>query len=183
MSNCNYDPLTIEAWNTYTNNYEDTPEVNAMKRRILDSAIQVVEEYIGYPILASDQHEEFTGVEGRKLYLHGTPITFVYDVILNGEHMSEGFGFVWNPECLYFDRPLKPKDAVFVHYSSGWSKNQVPALITQTVYRIATLMLTEANGNIGITSSSYSDGSRSFVNYQNYQKFLSPLRGFKTRWV
>ena len=49
------------------------------------------------------------------------------------------------------------------------------------VLRIASLMLAEQGGNIGVTSKSFSDQTRTFVNYSNYNKFLQPLAIYKSR--
>ena len=66
-----------------------------------------------------------------------------------------------------------------VTYTSGWKDDSFPALITLSVLRIATLMLTEGNGNIGLTGKSYADNSRTFINYSNYRKYLQPLDGLR----
>ena len=49
------------------------------------------------------------------------------------------------------------------------------------ILRIASLMLSEQGGNIGVTSKSFSDQSRTFVNYSNYNKFLNPLSIYRSR--
>jgi hypothetical protein len=52
----------------------------------------------------------------------------------------------------------------------------VPALLRQTTLRIAALLLSESDNNIGVTSKSFADsGSRSFLNYTNFDKYLAPL--------
>lgn len=60
---------------------------------------------------------------------------------------------------------------------SRWSENPTdrPMSISLSILRIATLMLMEAGGNIGLTGKSFSDNSRTFVSYSNYRKYLQPL--------
>jgi hypothetical protein len=56
----------------------------------------------------------------------------------------------------------------------------MPSLFKQTALRIAALLLTENDGNIGITSKSFGDsGSRSFMSYTNFDKYLSPLSRYR----
>ena len=57
----------------------------------------------------------------------------------------------------------------------------MPYAIRMAVLRIASLMLAEQGGNIGVTSKSFSDQTRTFVNYSNYNKFLQPLAIYKSR--
>ena len=56
-----------------------------------------------------------------------------------------------------------------------WDTDKVPSMVILTILRIATLMLTEGGGNIGLTGKSFADNSRTFVNYSNYRKYLQPL--------
>jgi hypothetical protein len=56
----------------------------------------------------------------------------------------------------------------------------MPAIFKQTALRIAALLATEANDNIGITSKQFGDsGSRTFISYTNFDKYLSPLSKYK----
>jgi hypothetical protein len=56
----------------------------------------------------------------------------------------------------------------------------VPPILKQTILRIATLLLTEADNNIGITSKQFGDsGGRTFINYTNFDKYLNPLSRYR----
>lgn len=59
--------------------------------------------------------------------------------------------------------------------SDIWGSDSIPAVVVLSVMRIATLMLSETNGNIGLTGRSFADNSRTFINYSNYRKYLQPL--------
>lgn len=61
----------------------------------------------------------------------------------------------------------------------NWNADNMPALIKETILRIASLMLMEAGENIGLTGKSFSDNSRSFVSYTNYDKYLRPIQNFR----
>lgn len=56
-----------------------------------------------------------------------------------------------------------------------WCSEGLPASIKLSILRIATLMLQETGGNIGLTGKSFGDNSRTFINYSNYRKYLQPL--------
>lgn len=55
----------------------------------------------------------------------------------------------------------------------------VPSVIRLTVLRLATLMLMEAGENIGVSSKSMPDNSRTFISYTNYNKYLQPLQNLR----
>lgn len=54
-----------------------------------------------------------------------------------------------------------------------------PDIIKLTIKRIATLLLMEAGENIGVTSKSMPDNSRTFINYTNYFKYLRPIQNYR----
>lgn len=60
-----------------------------------------------------------------------------------------------------------------------WGADEMPEVVKLSILRIATLMLSETGGNIGLTGKSFSDNSRTFVNYSNYRKYLQPLDGIR----
>jgi len=58
--------------------------------------------------------------------------------------------------------------------------NELPPLIKITVLRIGALLESESGGNIGITGNQFQEGgSRTFVNYTNFMKFLSPISHYR----
>jgi hypothetical protein len=67
------------------------------------------------------------------------------------------------------------EDNISLSYTAGWEIGQMPSVIVVSILRIATLMLSETGGNIGLTGKSFADNSRTFVNYSNYRKYLAPL--------
>jgi hypothetical protein len=57
---------------------------------------------------------------------------------------------------------------------------EVPQLIKMTVMRIAALLQTESDMNIGVTSKSFGEGgSRTFVNTVNYDKYLIQISSYR----
>jgi hypothetical protein len=56
----------------------------------------------------------------------------------------------------------------------------LPEVIKLTALRIATLLQTEGDNNIGVTSKSFGDsGARTFVSYTNYDRYLLPISKYK----
>lgn len=54
-----------------------------------------------------------------------------------------------------------------------------PKVIKLTVLRVATLLLMEAGENIGVTSKSMPDNSKTFINYTSYMKYLRPCQNWR----
>jgi hypothetical protein len=56
----------------------------------------------------------------------------------------------------------------------------LPKIIISTILRIAALLQTESDSNIGITSKYFGDsGTRTFTNYTDYTKYLLPISSYK----
>ena len=56
-----------------------------------------------------------------------------------------------------------------------WEAPEMPEVVKLSILRVATLMLSESGGNIGLTGKSFDGNSRTFINYSNYRKYLQPL--------
>ena len=70
---------------------------------------------------------------------------------------------------------------ISLSFMAGWDEDSMPSTIRLAVLRIATLMLQETGGNIGLTGKSFADNSRTFVSYSNYRKYLEPLSPLRIR--
>jgi hypothetical protein len=56
----------------------------------------------------------------------------------------------------------------------------LPNIIKTTVLRIAALLQTESDSNIGVTSKSFGEsGSRTFVSFTNFDKYLLPISKYR----
>lgn len=109
--------VSLAEFNAYTGNYETSEAVDAQKTQMLNSAQNIVEDFLRFD-----------------------PET--YD---------------WTEAGL----------------------TACPDLIKLTVNRIATLLLMEAGENIGVTSKSMPDNSRTFINYTSYFKYLRPIQNYR----
>ena len=111
--------LTLEEFNAYSGNYEASDEIKDQKTMVLESAQNMVSDFLRFD-----------------------PETFDWT-----ELTTEG-------TC--------------------------PQIIKLTVLRIATLLLMEAGENIGVTSKSMPDNSRTFINYTSYMKYLRPIQNWRS---
>ena len=172
MSDCilNKSVVSLDEFNTYSNNFSDTEGDVKLKVNLLNSAQSVVEEWLGYSLASCHHKEIHIGTNQKIIYLDAMPITTVWSVTIGDkvlEPVSHGISSVTLP-CI-----ARNGEEIVVEYDSGWQ--EVPDLIKTTILRIATLLLTESNGNIGLTSKSFPDNTRNFLNYTNFSKYLEPL--------
>lgn len=174
----------LRAFNNYSLNMEDSPEVNDLKKRYLITAKEIVQSYLGYSLDIHQVEEEHIFTGSYDIYLREFPVLEVYDVILadgkpllpqyytlRGDHIRIHTGH--RNEYLN-DFSLWKEDEILIEYAAGY--RIIPDIVVQTILRIASLLQTESNGNIGLQSKSYgNDGSRSFMNFTSFQKYLDPL--------
>ena len=58
--------------------------------------------------------------------------------------------------------------------------NYIPEIIKSTILRIAAILQSESDSNIGVTSKSFGDsGNRTFINYTNFDKYLQPISSYR----
>ena len=59
-------------------------------------------------------------------------------------------------------------------------KSNLPNAILMTIFRIAALLQSESDSNIGVTSKSFGDsGNRSYTNYTNFDKYLIQISKYR----
>ena len=165
----------------YSGNYEDSPEAIQFKKSCILYAIEVVESYLGYSLEQKNYEEEHISTGTRKVYTYAQPIQNVYDVYINGLVMDPLEYEVYGNYIKTANHMEKfPKDAVIeIDYCAGYG-NRLPDIIKQVILQIATLNLSSAGENIAVTSVSMPDNSRSFINYSNYNKWLSTLQKLRS---
>jgi hypothetical protein len=171
--------VTTDMFNTYSGNFEDSPGAVMLKGSFLTSAEEIVTGYLGYNP-TSQQYTDvvLSGTGKHTLYVPSRNITQLHALsvnetlmdlsgfILSGDHIrSRGTRWVFPPG----------RENIIISYTAGWEIPLMPSVITLSILRVATLMLSEMGGNIGLTGKSFADNSRTFINYSNYKKYLQPL--------
>lgn len=175
--------ITVTEFQTYTNYYEENME--SMLQTYIDSAENIVENYLGYDPTENDYEEIITSIGSDKLYTripHISEFSYVIDKdtdeMLTDCISNENYIYDRNGEEV-FKEGRKYK----VCYVGGWSSKEMPADIRMAVLRIASVQLAESDGNIGLSSKSFADMSRSFMNYTSYDKFLKPLLPYRSKAI
>jgi hypothetical protein len=209
-------------------------EDSAGLQMYIDSATDILKNYIGYDPEISFNTEHIKGYNSNKLQLKHKPVNSVYRITeyLSGRVLFElgrsvsQSDYIASEEFVVFKDIIFPDSRLIVEYTSGFgaidfsfyvidggnagtaerdaaydcgfsysehganiifggyaanaSAVEMPAIFKQTALRIAALLATEANDNIGITSKQFGDsGSRTFINYTNFDKYLSPLSKYR----
>jgi len=168
--------ITIEQLKIYAKaeSYEDD-----LLQIHLDTAYSMIEDYIGYSLEEKAYtynltYKDIYGKDNQYILLKAFPATDI-ELTINGEVYTD---YTIDNFVLYFNKAILKTDLVAISYLAGYSV--YPPVIDNTALEIATLLIMEAGQNIGLTSKSFDGGmSRQFVNYTNYDKYLSKLKGFK----
>lgn len=170
--------ISIEQLRAYTGNYEE--DTLGLYDVVVQSATEIVVDYLGYNPWYESYDEWISGAGGRKLYLNARDIENVNFLEINGQE-ADICDIGYKDDYIY---SLSGKaifkegvDNIHVMYTAGL--RQLPKLLTLSTLRIASLMLQEFNSNIGISSKSFADQSRTFINYSNYDKYLQPLKALR----
>jgi hypothetical protein len=170
---------SIAMFNTYSGNYEDASEAVQLKGAFLSTAEDIVISYLGF----DPKQQEYTdvvasGSGSRRLYLPCRNITAVQALTVGTTAVDTALVTACDDHIRFVDHATKfpiGEDNIVVSFTAGWEIEQMPSVIVVSILRIATLMLSETGGNIGLTGKSFADNSRTFINYSNYRKYLQPL--------
>lgn len=168
--------VSVAQFNTFTGNRETATDIVSMKEQMLKTAQEIVSEYLGYPI-ENCEHDDYLSPIGQPtLYLNAYPITSIIALSLSGTEIPSS-DYSVRGRGLRLNDGVWPVgiDTVHCRYMAGWTNLNVPSEVCQTIIQIASLLLQEAGGNIGITGKSMSENSRTFINYTNFKRWLEKL--------
>lgn len=170
--------MNIELFNDYTGNVDNSTETMAVKQTCLDAACEIVNAYLGYDTSVKVHHDYLSGIGINRIYPMARHITEVTGLTVNGAEVSD---YELIDDHIRLNAGVFPEgvENIEIRYSAGWTESQLPDSIRITVLQIASLMFQEANGNIGVTSKSMGDNSRTFVNYTNFDKWLSKIDNWR----
>lgn len=174
--------VPVEVFNAYSGNYEDIPESAEMKKTFLLSAEEIVSSYLSYhPEEKLYSDVALAGMDKSHVLLPTRPIRELIELTVDGIEIPESEILLIDDRIRFKDRKriFRKESIISVTYRGGWSMDDMPAVIRLSIMRIATLMLSETGGNIGLTGKSFADNSRTFINYSNYKKYLEPLDGLR----
>ena len=166
--------VTVTQLNEYTGN----EETSTLKEVYIASAEEVIKDYLGYDPLIQEYTHIYSGVGDYRLYLKAQPIVYLASITIDDEEYDvedftlDGFSIYKTDYENVFTSGL---DNIVLEYTAGYDDVDLPGIIQLTTLRIASLMLQESGGNIGISGKTFADTSRSFINYSDYKKYLKPL--------
>jgi hypothetical protein len=171
--------ISKEEFEQYTDNY---PDDDVLIDVYIDSAVNIIVDYLGYDPIKQSHTELYSGDGSIELELKNTKIHSIEVLAISGEEKTE---FVIDDNRLVLtngDKFIQGTKNILVQYTGGYEP--IPGIIKMTALRIAALLSTESDGNIGITSKTFQDsGSRTFVNTTNFNKYLAPIESYKLkRW-
>ena len=168
--------VTLVEFNTYSGNMENSPAVVSMKERMLKAAQEIVSDYLGYNVEETEYNDYLSPIGQPVLYLNAYPVSRILSLSLCGSDIPAS-DYTIGGRGIRLNSGVWPTgiDTVFCSYEAGWTAVTVPENVKMTILQIASLMLEESGGNIGITGKTMAENSRTFINYTNYDKWLKKL--------
>lgn len=169
--------VTTTELQTYKGSQDDNSDLLDI---YINSAESIVEDYIGYSLSENTYTLYLSGLNIDKILVPVYPVQTITSITIDGisydvdDFYIDGkfIGYI-NGSNVFTDGLNNVKLEVVAGFET------IPDIIKITILRIATLLSMESEGNIGITNKSFSDGSRTFINYTNFSKYLSALDKFK----
>jgi len=168
--------ITIDDLRKYTGSYD---EDNATLQICINSAEQIINDYVGFQCEPQEYSITLSGI-GTERLLVNYPIQEITELYIDDveqsvdEYSINGRWIIRNDGRSVFTEGINNIRLTFV---GGYT--DIPDIFKLTALRIAALLALESQGNIGITNKSFADGSRTFINYTNFNKYLAPLDRFK----
>jgi hypothetical protein len=174
--------ITVAELQKYSNVHDTDEE---LQQGYIDSAENIIESYLGYSPVCRSYSGHFRGNGSHELQLKARPIVALVSVVIDGASvpLSE-FSFNDDSEFINCDRVFPRGADIKIEYSAGWDplpdSDNLPRIIKLTALRIAALLQTESDSNIGVTSKSFADsGTRAFVNTVDYHRYLIQISSYK----
>ena len=140
----------------------------------IGAAQNIVENYLGYEVEIKEYTKHFTLHSSNVIKCGVKNITVVSEITVDGTPVDN---YYIDDDKIVLKQPVI-SDNIIVTFTAGFSTD-LPQIIRLTVLRIAALLQTESNNNIGISGKSFMDGSRTFMNFTNYDKYLISCSKYK----
>jgi hypothetical protein len=206
-----------------------------MPKMYLDTATDIVCNYLGYDLTAKLNIEYYNGTGTNKIQLKAKPVSLIYSImdietnnyLFLADKTKQEQDYYITEEFVEFKNITLPQTKLEINYFSGYGYIDprvdvigrgdstttswtsvikcgdyddiifggysdtftndfsiinigLPTIFTQTILRIAALLQTESGGDIGVTSKSFGDsGTRSFINFTNFSKYLEPVSKYR----
>ena len=147
---------------------------NNIAELFIGASQDIVENYLGYEIENKEYTKHFSLHSSNIIKCEVKNITAVSEITIDGTPVDN---YYIDDDKIILNQPVI-SDNIIVKFTAGFSTD-LPQIIKLTVLRIAALLQTESNNNIGISGKSFMDGSRTFVNFTDYSKYLIQCSKYK----
>lgn len=140
----------------------------------IGAAQNIVENYLGYEIESKEYTKHFALHTSNIIKCGVKNITAVSKITIDGTPVED---YYIDDDKIILKQPVI-SDNIIITFTAGFSTD-LPQIIKLTVLRIAALLQTESNNNIGISGKSFMDGSRTFTNFTNFERYLIACSKYK----
>ena len=147
---------------------------NNIGELFIGAAQNIVENYLGYEIESKEYIKHFALHSSNVIKCGVKNITAVSEITVDGAPVED---YYIDDDKIILNQPVI-SDNIIVKFTAGFSED-LPQIIKLTVLRIAALLQTESNNNIGISGKSFIDGSRTFTNFTNFDRYLIACSKYK----
>ena len=147
---------------------------NNIAELFIGASQNIVESYLGYEIESKEYTKHFALHSSNVIKVGVKNITVVSEITIDGTPVEN---YYIDDDKIILKQPVI-SDNIIIRFTAGFSED-LPAIIKLTVLRIAALLQTESNNNIGISGKSFIDGSRTFTNFTNFSKYLDVCSKYK----
>ena len=155
----------------YTGVQLETPELAEL---FIGAAQNIVENYLGYEVESKEYIKHFELHSSNVIKVGIKNITNVAEITIDGVAVED---YYVDNDRIILKQPVI-SDNIIVKFTAGFAED-LPQIIKLTVLRIAALLQTESNNNIGISGKSFMDGSRTFTNFTNFDRYLIACSKYK----
>ena len=147
---------------------------NNIAELFIGASQNIVENYLGYEIESKEYVKHFALHTSNIIKCGVKNITAVKEITVDGTPVED---YYIDDDKIILKQPVI-SDNIIVTFTAGFSED-LPQIIKLTVLRIAALLQTESNNNIGISGKSFMDGSRTFINFTNFDRYLIACSKYK----
>lgn len=147
---------------------------NNIAELFIGAAQNIVENYLGYEIESKEYTKHFELHSSNVIKCGVKNITAVNTITVDGTPVDN---YYIDDEKIILNQPVI-SDNIIVTFTAGFSTD-LPQIVKLTILRIAALLQTESNNNIGISGKSFMDGSRTFTNFTNFDRYLIACSKYK----
>lgn len=147
---------------------------NNIAELFIGAAQNIVENYLGYEIESKEYTKHFALHTSNVIKCGVKNITAVSTITVDGTLVEN---YYIDDDKIILKQPVI-SDNIIITFTAGFSTD-LPQIIKLTVLRIAALLQTESNNNIGISGKSFMDGSRTFTNFTNFDRYLIACSKYK----